>query len=124
MTKNTRTKLALVLIAVASIFSTHSYAESETVKGAKKDFESFKQEMGVKLEESQKKLDQLQEKAKEKGSHVKNETIEELRSNRDKLKVEYDNLKFEGQTRFQKMKASLSSSIDSLNGKIQKALKD
>lgn len=113
------------LLLVASLFfGSFALAESETVKGAQKDFETFKQEMAVKLQEAQLKLDELQAKAKVKGSTVKEETVTELRIKRDKLKVEYDELKFESKSRFQRMKTSLSNSIDSLNDRIQKALKD
>ncbi len=118
-------KITHLLLAASLVFLGGSaLAESATVKGAQKDFETFKQEMAVKLEQAQAKLDELQTKAKVKGSNVKEETVTDLRVNRDKLKVQYDELKFESKSRFQRMKTGLSNSIDSLNNRIQKALND
>lgn len=121
-----KTKIRSYLVVLATLLFANSstFATSETVKGVKKDFEVFKQELGIKLEETQKELDELQKKMKEKGSHVRQETLAELKESRDKLKVEYDNLKFESKSQFQRLKTDLSHSIESLNNKIQKALKD
>lgn len=112
--------IGLVLtLTVASI----SHA-SETMKGAQKDYEAFKQEMSAKLESLDKQIEVVKEKANQKTTTIKNETIEELEASRAEVKVKMEKMESQSKSKWKSMKRSLSESLDSLHAKIQKALKD
>lgn len=113
--------LTLVILAVISI-SAAAFA-SETVKGAKKDFAAFKEEMNTKLDNTEKKLAELKAEAKAKGNAAHDKTIAELEAARDKLKAELNELKDDGSNKWQSFKKSFAESLDQLNTKVQKALK-
>lgn len=97
---------------------------SETVKGVQKDFISIKQELSVKLDEAEAKLVELKNKASTNSSAAKEKAIQEAEVTRDQLRVKIDELKDDGKTNWKKLKAGLASSIETMNSKIQKALKD
>lgn len=113
---------ALLFFAVMA-FQLNGFA-SETVKGAQKDFQTFKQEMTTKLEAAEKKLIELKEKAKTKTSDVKEKTITELEATRDQLKSELNELEEKGQSNWTSLKKGFASSMDKFNKKVQNALKD
>ncbi len=120
--------LLIVFVLFSYFNSSLSYHEqvfaSETLKGAEKDYESFKEEMSKKYESLSKDFDQLKVKAKEKGSTVKGETIQELDESREKIKKKMSEIKKDSKDQWKSMKKSLSESIDSLHSKIQHSLKD
>lgn len=97
---------------------------SETIKGAEKDFDAIKQELSQKIEVLDRDLAELKVKAKKKGHHIKAETIKEYEARRDELKTELKEMKKESSSHWQALKKKLSESADTLNAKIQKALKD
>ena len=97
---------------------------SETMKGAQKDYETFKQEMSAKLESLDKEIDVIKEKAKQKGTSIKNETLQELEASRAEVKAQMDKMESQSKSKWKSMKKGLSESFDSLHAKIQKALKD
>lgn len=106
-------------LTIASI----SYA-SETMKGAQKDYETFKQEMSAKLVSLDKEIEVIKEKAKQKGTSIKNETLQELETSRTELKTQMDKMESQSKSKWKSMKKSMSESFNSLHAKIQKALKD
>ncbi len=97
---------------------------SETVDGAKKDYESFKAEMSVKLERVESELALLKEKAKAKSTSAQNSSISELEKTQAKLKYELSEMKQTGATGWKKFKANFAASVDKLNSKVQKSMKD
>lgn len=97
---------------------------SETVKGVKKDFETFKQEVSVQLEETEKNLSELKAKAKTKSSKALDQTIKEVEATREELKAKLSDLKDDGKNGWKKMKAGIADSFESMNKKIQKSLKE
>jgi prefoldin subunit 5 len=115
---------AILFLAGTSGYSTVAFAASETVKGAKKDFTEFKETMGKKMETMEAQIAELKEKAKQKGGEVHAKTVTELEASRDRLKKEMAELKEGSQENWKGMKEKLSGTADSLNRKIQKALKE
>lgn len=116
MTK-TLTVIAILLFALAA-------PASETVKGAKKDYEAFKTEMSAKMDAAEKNLDVLKEKSKTNASDAKKKTVENLEVARVKIRKEMADLGDSGEKGWKKAKKSMAESIDNLNAKIQKAMKD
>ena len=116
--------LGALFLASISFFPSVSFAASETVKGAKKDFTEFKETMGKKMETMEKQIAELKDKAKQKGGEAHTKTVAELEASRDKLKKEMAELKEDSQEGWKGLKEKLSSTADSLNQKIQKALKE
>ncbi len=101
------------------------YAQgSETVKGAQKDFENFKSEMSAKLETAEKELKELRAKAKEQGAAKKEEVIADLEKTRDHLRTQLEKADESAKDNWKKFKESFAKSVDNLNFKIQKSLKD
>lgn len=97
---------------------------SETVEGAKKDYDNFKIEMSAKLDQVESKLNLLKENAKEKASQSQAESIQELEITKAKLKSELSDMKQTGNSSWKKFKANFAASVDKLNSKIQTKLKD
>lgn len=116
--------MRLTILTLIAALSFNVSAASETVKGAQKDYDSFKKEMSVKLDETEKQLVELKIKAKEKGTDVKNKTVTELEESRDKLKAQLNELEKNGKEGWASFKKNFADSLDRLNSKIQKALKD
>lgn len=97
---------------------------SETTKGMKKDYESFKVEMSRQLDTVEKKIADLKVKAKQKGSTAQEETAESLEKTRAKLKEQLAEAKETSQDGWSKFKSGFADSVDKLNTKLQKAVKD
>lgn len=111
-------------ISVAILFSALSATASETVEGAKKDYESFKQEMSIKLDKVENELAELKTKAKQKGSDAQDDAIVELEKTQAKLKAELVEAKQATNKGWKNFKVKFAASVDTLNSKIQKKLKD
>lgn len=111
---------SLVLVTLLSPFA----SASETVKGAKKDFEEFKKEMSVKLDTAEKKIEELRVAAKVKGNQTQEKLAVELEQAKNNLKKQQADLKYESETGWKRVKQSFSEAADNLNAKIQKALKE
>lgn len=114
-------KLFSVLFFVVLLQS--SFA-SETVKGAKKDLEVFKQEMSAKLQVIENDLKVMSEKAEKKSDTLYNDAVKDLKVKRDKLRSDLNELQADTKGEWKEAKAKISSSLNSLNERVQKALKD
>lgn len=115
----------LILVISTLFFAVAmSAAESETMKGAKKDVETFKKEMSVKLQAAEKQIAELKSKAAAKGGEAKAATIAELESSRDAIKAKMATLSETSKDGWASFKKSMAESVDSLNSKVQSALKE
>lgn len=115
----------LILFISSSLLALTVFAtESETLKGAQKDIENFKKEMSVKLGALEEQIASLKSKATEKGSETKSKTIQELEAARDALKVKMAEFSDSSKEGWANMKKSFAESMDALNAKVQKALKE
>lgn len=115
-------KLLLAIISLSLI--TFAVNASETVKGVKKDYQSFKQEMNMQLEQAEQSLEVLKAKGEDHLNSAQKATLAELQATKEKLKSKLDSMVQESVKTSRKVKADLASSISSLNERIQKALKD
>jgi hypothetical protein len=97
---------------------------SETVAGAKKDLDKFKQDMSVELKNIENNLKVISEKAQKKGDATYKEAVKELTARRDKLRSDLYDLQADAKGEWTNVKGKLASSINELNQKIQKVLKD
>lgn len=97
---------------------------SETVKGIKKDYTTFKQDMQIKLDATEKKLAELKAKAEAKSSAAQEKSIQEYEQTRDKLKSQLAELEKSSESKWKKVKRRFAESIDKLNQKIQKSLEE
>jgi hypothetical protein len=116
-------KLFIIISALFFAIAVHA-TESETVKGAKKDVESFKKEMNVKLQIAETKIAELKSKAADKSSKAKTTTIAELEASRDAIKAKMATLSENSKESWASMKKSMADSVNSLNAKVQNALKE
>lgn len=116
--------MARVLIGGLVLALTLSSFASETTKGMKKDYESFKTEMTVQLDSVEKQIAELHAKAKQKGSSAQEETAASLEKTRAKLKAELASMKDNGKDSWSSFKKSFADSVNKLNTKIQTAVKD
>ena len=113
------------VVFVASIFCIGSIGlASEAIKGAQKDIDQFKMEMSEKVKSIENQISQLKENARTKKNSAKDKTIHELEVSRDKIKAELSEVKMTSEQRWSEMKKNIGKSVDGLNARIQKALKD
>ncbi len=115
-------KIILVIFSAAFLFSLAN--SSETLKGVQKDAESFKKEMSVKLEDVEKQLTELKNNAQTKGSEIREKTVTDLETTRAELRTKLENWDTKTQKNWKDFKKNFAQSLDSLNAKIQKALKE
>lgn len=111
-------------ISILFILAFNLAFASETVKGMGKDYEAFKQSMSKEISEIDKKIDRLKAESKEKGQETKENTIRELETARNKLKVELEEIKASSSDKWAQFKKGFAKSVDNLNDKVQKALKN
>ena len=116
-------RLKSLLICFAYLFSVNVLA-SETVKGAKKDYEKFKVEMSARLDSVEKEITEMKEKTKDKSSAARDQALAELEKTREELKTQLNEAKESSGQTWKKFKKSFASSVEKLNSKIQKAAKD
>ena len=131
MKTTTQFVLASLLVLsplVNGVASGTAHAESETVKGAQKYFQSFKNEMSAKLSQLDQEIDQLKTKAKENSTKTQEKAIHDLEETRTQLQKQLDTQMADAQETttksWKQFKDSFAKSVDHLNSKIQKALKD
>jgi len=129
-------KLAIFLTAFAMVSTIAAYAadaakkqtttttESNTAAGIKQDMAMFKQEMAVKLEAAEAHIAALKEKAKVKGSSVKQSTVADLESTKLKIKNDLAALDKSTETTWTTMKSKIATAMDDLNTKTQKLLRE
>lgn len=113
----------LTSLLLSCLFSLSAHA-LETVKGAQKDVEAFKKEMSAKLEVAETRLNELKNQAQAKGSETKSKAVRDYEMTRDNLKAELAQLQESSQSNWQKLKNNISQSVDALNTRIQKSLKE
>ncbi len=113
-----------LILATLSLFLQPAlvHADSKAVAGAKEDLQSIKKEIDHSLVKVDKDLDVLKEKAKDKGSKVKEQTVEEVKTARAKIDAQLAELKDKSKEHWLKAKKELSASIETLSKKIQSAL--
>jgi hypothetical protein len=116
-------KTLILTLGALILAATLHAADSETIKGAKKDLETFKKDMVVKLDKLQTQIETIKKQAHDKGDEAKDKTADELAATRDDVKEKVAKLSDDAGDDWQKMKKSLADSVDSLNKKVQKALK-
>lgn len=108
------------LITLLMLISVQALADSETLKGARKDVQSFQKEMQVRLE----RLDQKIERLKKEGGTQKTRAIQELESARDEVSKRVDEAAEASRGRWAKWKRQVSESVDDLNRRVQKVLNE
>jgi cell division protein FtsB len=116
--------MKLLTVAMLAFLIQPSFADSETIKGAKKDLEKFKQEMSVELQAVEKKLEVLSDKATSKTDTAYKATVKDLSEKRDVLRAEISKLEADSHGKWKVAKTKMAAAMNSLNEKIQKALKD
>lgn len=102
------------------LFSSGAFADSETLKGVRKDVQTFKQDMQGRLEQ----LDQTIERLKKEGGTHKTKAIAELESARDRVRKQVGEATSASQGRWAKWKRQVSESVDDLNRRVQKVLEE
>lgn len=111
-------------ICLAFCIMSSSVFASETAEGLKKDFVSFKQEMQVKLEATEKKIQELKKKAGDKSTEAQEKSIREYENKRDELKSGLEKIDKQSKTKWQKTKKRMAQALDKLNKKVQKSLEE
>ncbi|MFN7729514.1 MAG: hypothetical protein ACK5P7_10200 [Bdellovibrio sp.] len=96
----------------------------ETVDGAKKDYETAKVEMAAKLGALDQKIEELKASTAAKSTAAKEKTLKEIQINRDKLRADYELMKDATDSKWKSFKKRFAQSIDRMNAKAQRALKD
>jgi F0F1-type ATP synthase membrane subunit b/b' len=96
---------------------------SETLKGAQKDYESFKSEMFVKLNTAEQKLNELRGQAAHTGDDVGQKTAAELEKSRVELQDQLDHAQQTSTSTWKRFKNNFAESVDQLNSKVQKAFR-
>lgn len=104
--------------------TTTTTTESHTVAGFKQDMAFFKQEMNAKLQSAEAQITALKEKAKIKGSSVKQATITDLESTKMKIKSDLAALDKSSEATWTNMKSKIATAMDDLNTKTQKLLRE
>lgn len=97
---------------------------SATMAGFKEDMATFKQEMSMKLDSAEMEISALKEKAKVKGSHVKQATITDLEKTKMKIRTDLDSLDRSSENTWKTMKTKIANAMDELNTKTQKAMRE
>jgi Sec-independent protein translocase protein TatA len=104
--------------------ATAKTTESATLAGFKKDMADFKNEMSMKLDSAEAEILALKEKAKVKGTKIKQTTINDLESTKAKIKTDLNSLDKSSESAWKSMKTKIANTMDSLNTKTQKALNE
>jgi Skp family chaperone for outer membrane proteins len=117
------TKMMAAILTVVLLIAYSGHA-SETVKGAQKDFESFKSEMSAQLDSVDHELADLRAKMKEKGSAAQDNSVKELEQTRARLNKELSEMESKSHQSWKDFKKGFAKSVENLNSKVQKALKD
>lgn len=115
-------KMILLAFIFVGAFAGISAQASETTKGLQKDYDKFKQEMTVKLDETEKQIDSLRAKAQTQGAEAKDKTVAELEKARTDLQTQLADTKADSKKSWKSFKKSFAQSVDGLNTKIQSYL--
>lgn len=104
--------------------TTTTTATTESEKRDREDMASFKQEMAMKLEGAEAEIMALKEKAKMKGSKIKQTTIADLEKTKMKIKADLESLDKTSEATWKNMKTKIANAMDELNTKTQKAMRE
>lgn len=96
----------------------------ETVDGAKKDYQAAKAEVAAQLESLDKKIDELKASTRQKSTAAKEKALKEAQDLREKLGADYEKMKEATDSNWTRFKNKVADSLDRLNTKAQKALKE
>lgn len=113
-----------VLVIFSVIFFSIFANSSETVKGAKKDFEVFKQEMTLKLQTLGSEIENLKEKTKTKSTEAHGAALQEIEESRVKIAADLQKLEKASESNWKKLKKNIAESIRKLDFKAQELLKE
>ncbi len=113
-----------IIMSVILVFGFVAAQASETVQGMKKDYATFKQDMQLKLNETESKIAELKLKAQAKSSAAQEKSIAEYEQSRDKLKAQLDEMGKAGESKWRRAKRRMAESINKLNKKVQKSLEE
>ena len=113
----------IILAALFAALTSPAFA-SETVEGAKKDFQSAKAEISAQLESLDKKIDELKASTKKNSTAAKEKALKEAEETRASLRADYEEMKEDTNKSWMSFKKRVSDSLDKMNAKAQKALKD
>ncbi len=113
-------KLATITLMIFLILPVSAM---ESVKGAKKDLEKFKQEMTLEFHQVENELKLMSEKAEKKSDAAYRASVKELTEARDKLRSDLDHLEADTKGKWKEAKNSISTSMAKLHAKIQQGLK-
>ncbi len=95
----------------------------ETPQAAKNDYANFKQEMQIKLQALEVKIEKLKEQTITGADEAQTKALADLEESRDKVRVELDRLETETKSDWKKLKRRIAESVDRLNRKAQEMLK-
>ncbi len=95
----------------------------ETPQAAKNDYAKFKQEMQVKLQALEVKIEKLKMQTKSSADEAQTKALADLEESRDKVSAELDRLETETKSDWKKLKRRIAESVDRLNRKAQGMLK-
>lgn len=114
------------LVIAASLLVSFSFAnaESETLKGAKADFDKVKKELNAKMSDLDQELGELKLKAKQNGKATQQKAIDEMEVAKTKLQKQIDDLKDDSKGEWKKLKNKIADSMDAFAAKVRKALKE
>lgn len=113
-----------IFVSMILVLGCLSVQASEAVQGLKKDYATFKQDMQVKLNETEARIAELKTKEAAKSSAAQEKSITEYEQTRDKLKVQLDEMEKAGESKWKRTKRRMAESIDKLNKKVQKSLEE
>ena len=113
----------LIVVGLLICSADASFGASEAVKGAQKDYASFKTEMTAKLNQVEAKLEQLRVEAKQKGNAVEDKTVMDLEKSRVQMQEQLDHAQKTSSKNWDDFRQSFADSLDLLNSKIQTAVR-
>jgi len=113
-------KLATITLMIFLILPASAM---ESVKGAKKDLEKFKQEMSLEFRKIENDLKMMTAKAEKKTDAAYRNSVKELTDARDKLRSDLDHLEADAKGEWKEAKNTISTSMENLHTKIQQGLK-
>lgn len=95
----------------------------ETPRAAKNDYAKFKQEMQVKLQALEVKIEKLKMQTKNSADEAQTKALADLEESRDQVSAELNRLEAETKSDWKKLKRRIAESVDRLNRKAQGMLK-
>ncbi len=120
-------KIILISLMNSVFFFSFFAGALETSKALKKDYDEFKKEMSVKMDNLELKIAALKESAKVKADEAQTKALADLEHSRDIVREDLNKLETEIPTKtksnWRKLKSKMATAIDRLNNKAQELLK-